>query len=62
MEFWTRYGNYEFLLMSFSLSKSLMKTIDLMNKVFRSYLDSFVIASNDDIWYIRKVRVNTWIT
>ena len=44
MAFWTRYGHYEFLVMSFGLTNAPTVFIDLMNRVFRSYLDSFVIV------------------
>ena len=47
--FWTRYGHYEFLVMSFVLTNAPTVFIDLMNRVFRSYQDSFVIVFIDDI-------------
>ena len=47
--FWTRYGHYEFLVMSFGLTNSPAKFIDLMNRVFGSYLDSLVIVFIDNI-------------
>ena len=37
--FWTRNGHYEFFVMSFGLSKYLVAFMDLMNCVFRKYLD-----------------------
>ena len=46
MTFRTRYGHYEFLVMSFSLSNASTTFMDLMNMVFQSYLYLFVI---DDI-------------
>ena len=49
MTFGTRYGNYEFLVMSFSLTNAPVAFMDLMNKVFESYIDSFVIVFIDDI-------------
>ncbi|KAH0706582.1 hypothetical protein KY289_011658 [Solanum tuberosum] len=45
----TRYGHYEFLVMSFGLTNTPAAFMDLMNKVFRQYLDSFVIIFIDDI-------------
>ena len=49
MTFHTRYGHYEFLVMSFGLTNAPAAFMDLMNRVFRSYLDSFVIVFIDDI-------------
>lgn len=40
--FQTRYGHYEFLVMSFSLTNKLTAFIDLMNREFKPYLDRFV--------------------
>ncbi|NAW06255.1 RNA-directed DNA polymerase, partial [Salmonella sp. gx-f8] len=47
--FRTRYGHYEFLVMPFSLSNAPAVFIDLMNRIFRSYLDKFVIVFINDI-------------
>ena len=48
--FRTRYGHYEFLVMFFGLTNAPAAFMNLMNRVFRSYLDSFVIVLIDNIF------------
>ncbi|WMV49615.1 hypothetical protein MTR67_043000 [Solanum verrucosum] len=47
--FRTRYGHYEFVVMSFGLTNAPATFMDLINRVFKQYLDLFVIVFIDDI-------------
>ena len=47
--FTTRYGLYEYTIMSFGLTNAPAYFMYLMNKVFMEYLDKFVVVFIDDI-------------
>lgn len=49
MDFRLRYGHYEFFLMPFGLTNALVSFMSLMNTVYHSYLDKFIIVFVDDI-------------
>ena len=57
--FRTRYGHYEFLVMSFDLTNASATFMDLMNRVFHEYLDSFAILFIDDILIYSKTTKST---
>ncbi|KAH0644862.1 hypothetical protein KY284_032746 [Solanum tuberosum] len=48
-DFRTQYGHYEFVVISFGLTNAPAAFMVLMNRVFRQYLDMFVIVFIDDI-------------
>ncbi|KAG8472918.1 hypothetical protein CXB51_034806 [Gossypium anomalum] len=47
--FRTRYGHYEFLVVPFGLMNALLVFMDLMNRIFRPYLDKCIVVFIDDM-------------
>jgi hypothetical protein len=54
--FHTRYGLYEYTVMSFGLTNATAYFMYLMNKVFMEYLDKFVVVFIDDILIFFKME------
>jgi hypothetical protein len=56
MTFTTRYGLYEYTIMSFGLTNAPAYFMYLMNKVFMQFLDKFVVVFIDDILVFSKTE------
>jgi hypothetical protein len=54
--FHTRYGLYEYTVMSFGLMNALAYFMYLMNNVFMEYLDKFIVVFIDDILIYSRIE------
>ncbi|WVZ83273.1 hypothetical protein U9M48_030439 [Paspalum notatum var. saurae] len=60
-DFTTKYGLYEYTVMSFGLSNATAYFMQLMNSVFMDYLDKFVVRLREHKLYAKFSKCEFWI-
>jgi hypothetical protein len=54
--FCTRYGHFEFIVMSFGLTNALAAFMEAINRMLHEFLDNFVVVFLDDILIYSKME------